>query len=120
LTNYINKAKESVNNFFLKNKKAVGNINILINTTNYIKTAFKLCVLLIGAKLLLSIFSGKKWISLIVIPFLLITSYFVFYFIKDTVNIGMPEGISINGVGTRNMLIGAILFYISILLNLLF
>ena len=117
---YISVAKENVNLFFEENKDNFKKISILMNVTNYIKTAYKICVLLIAAKLLLSIFTGKRWLSLIIIPFLLITGYFVFYFIKDNINIGIPKGVSIEGVGITNMLIGTIFFYVSLLLNLVF
>lgn len=117
---YTSIAKENINLFFDKNKDTFGKISMLINITNYIKTAFKLSVLFIGTKLLLSIFTSKKWLSLIIIPFLLITGYVVFYFIKDNKNIGIPEGIFIEGVGITNMLIGSIFFYVSLLLNLVF
>lgn len=117
---YISVAKENVNLFFEENKDNFEKISILMNVTNYIKTAYKICVLFIAAKLLLSIFTGKRWLSLIIIPFLLITGYFVFYFIKDNINIGIPKGVSIEGVGITNMLVGTIFFYVSLLLNLVF
>ena len=58
--NYITIAKENVQLFFEKNQENFKKINILIKVTNFIKTLFRLCVLFIGAKLLLSIFTGKK------------------------------------------------------------
>ena len=117
---YITIAKENVQLFFEKNEENFKKINILITVTNFIKGLFRLCVLFIGAKLLLSIFTGKKWLSLVSIPFLIVTLYFVFYFIKDSVNLSIPDGVSIKGVGITNMFIGTILFYVSLLLNLLF
>ena len=117
---YITIAKENVQLFFEKNEENFKKINILITVTNFIKALFRLCVLFIGAKLLLSIFTGKKWLSLVNIPFLIVTLYFVFYFIKDSVNLSIPDGVSIKGVGITNMFIGTILFYVSLLLNLLF
>tara|TARA_B100000902_G_scaffold318870_1_gene310935 strand:- start:374 stop:1324 length:951 start_codon:yes stop_codon:yes gene_type:complete len=120
INHYISVAKTNVVLFFERNQENFKKIDILITITNFIKTLFKLCVLFIGAKLILSIFSVKKWLSLIIIPFLIVTIYFVFYFIKDSVNLNIPNGVSIKGVGITNMLIGTILFYVSLLLNLLF
>lgn len=118
--NYISKIRNNINLFFTNNSDKFEKIDIVINITNYIKTIFRVCVLLIVAKLLLSIFTGKKWLSLLIIPFLAITAYFVFYFIKDNKDIGIPKGLSIKGVGIKNMLIGCIMFYVSLLFNLLF
>lgn len=105
---------------FFENDNIMNKTSVLIRTTNYFKTAFKISVLLIVTKMLLSLFSSKKWMSLIVIPFIVMAVFFVLYFFRNNPKLGIADGLNINGVGVTNMLIGSILFFVSFLLNFLF
>ena len=116
---YFNIISKEIINFF-ENDNIMNKTSVLIKTTNYFKTAFKICVLLIVIKMLLSLFSNKKWMSLIVIPLIVMTVFFVLYFFRNNPKLGLADGLNINGVGVTNMLIGSILFFVSFLLNFLF
>lgn len=105
---------------FFENDNIMNKTSVLIKTTNYFKTAFKISVLLIVAKMLLSLFSNKKWLSLVVIPLIVMTIFFVLYFFRNNPKLGFADGLNIDGVGVTNMLIGSILFFVSFLLNFLF